>query len=485
MKKSDITKRAGDIFASYKSHKYQMGTDASIKGMDLLRWKAERVKNVGFEQSKGNLFEYIEAAKLQRNMGNKAGRSFDKTPLTDAGKRMDGWGENTAPDDFRFSYNKRIIGHGQAKFNNDPHKAAVNLANPKYTGMQRLVPIDQIPYVKDQLNQMVAKGEISKSACEDAVKNLQCNGAMDPSSGITSGGTTTNEIYSLCGKDGKVSLDAIEKYAKVFEYRQYGTEIAATTVAGVSSNAIMAGVVSGVQNFSAVLNNEKSLENALLEVGANATKSGVRGGMVGAMGASMRIAGVRNNIPIIKDATASTIIAGSVIDSGASIYAYAKGEISGQNLKEELLDTTVKSTTTIFLSKCLGTVIKTANPCVPVIIYSIASQLVTSSREIINKARLNAEEYRRVADFLNDAIKVMQCYHAEMNQYLESYQEEKQEMFRLLLDGFCFNPETGEGYEKSVAVIVNFAKKANMQLQHTDYNEFCKAMTSNDAFVLK
>lgn len=485
MKKSDITKRASDIFASYKSRKYQIGTDASIKGMDLLRWKAGRVKNVGFEQSKGNLFEYIEAAKLQRNMGNKAGRCFDKTPVTDVGEHLNGWGENTAPDDFRFSNNGKITGHGQAKFNNDPHKAAVNFTNPKYTGMQRLAPVDQIPQIKEQLNQMAAKGEISKAAYEDAVKYLQCNGVMDPSSGIASGGTTTSEIYSLCGKDGKVSLDAIEKYAKGFEYRQYGTEIAATAAAGVSSNAIITGLITGVQNISAVLNNEKSLENALTEIGANAAKSGVRGGMVGAMGASMRITGVRNNIPIIKDATASTIIAGSVIDSGASIYAYAKGEISGRELKEELLDTTVKSTTTVFLTKCMGTAIKTVNPCVPVIIYSVASQLVTSSREIINQARLNAEEYRRAADFLNEATKAMRYYHAEMNHYLESYQREQQEIFRLLLDGFCFDPVTGEGYEKTVDLLTNFAKKANMQLQHTDYNEFCEAMALDDAFVLR
>ena len=96
-KKHSILEKASDFIANFKSRNVQMGTDASIEGMDLLRWKAERVQNVGFDQSKGNLFEYIESAKLQRNMGNKAGIRFDKTPLTDVGRHKGGWGERIQP----------------------------------------------------------------------------------------------------------------------------------------------------------------------------------------------------------------------------------------------------------------------------------------------------------------------------------------------------------------------------------------------------
>ena len=48
-KKRDITERIGDIWAGFKSRNVQMGTDAAIDGMDLLRWKAGRVSNVGYE----------------------------------------------------------------------------------------------------------------------------------------------------------------------------------------------------------------------------------------------------------------------------------------------------------------------------------------------------------------------------------------------------------------------------------------------------
>ena len=75
------------------------------------------MKDVGFEQAKGNLFEYIEAAKLQINLANETGQTFDRTPLADAGKNSGGWSEHTAPDDFRFSRGGKIAGRGQAKFN--------------------------------------------------------------------------------------------------------------------------------------------------------------------------------------------------------------------------------------------------------------------------------------------------------------------------------------------------------------------------------
>ena len=63
--KRGIFERLGDFLASFKAHNVQIGTDETIKATRLLLDKAGRLKNVDFEQAKGNLFEYIEATKLQ------------------------------------------------------------------------------------------------------------------------------------------------------------------------------------------------------------------------------------------------------------------------------------------------------------------------------------------------------------------------------------------------------------------------------------
>lgn len=183
----ELWSRAGVFAGNEASRNVQMGTDTAIDSMGELLYKAGRVSKVGFDQSKGNLFEYIEAAKLQTNMANQ-GHRFDRNPVTDLGADRGGYGGHTAPDDFRMQKDGRIVGRGQAKYNNSPWRAARNFVNPKYMGMQRIAPTDQIADIENCLQEMLENGEISKVAYENAVSNLMKNGLTDPSTGIASGG---------------------------------------------------------------------------------------------------------------------------------------------------------------------------------------------------------------------------------------------------------------------------------------------------------
>ena len=60
--------QAGAFVGNAASQNVQIGTDTAIDSMRELLYKAGKISKVGFEQSKGNLFEYIEAAKLQTNL---------------------------------------------------------------------------------------------------------------------------------------------------------------------------------------------------------------------------------------------------------------------------------------------------------------------------------------------------------------------------------------------------------------------------------
>lgn len=131
--------QAGAFVGNAASQNVQMGTDTAIDSMRELLYKAGKISKVGFEQSKGNLFEYIEAAKLQTNMAN-CGERFDRNPVTDLAAGRGGYGGHTAPDDFRMQRNGRIVGQGQAKYNNSAWRAAQNFVDPKYTDMQRIAP---------------------------------------------------------------------------------------------------------------------------------------------------------------------------------------------------------------------------------------------------------------------------------------------------------------------------------------------------------
>ena len=94
---------AADYFAELFNGNYEKSSDVAKQAYGNLNWKADRIQNVDFNFGKGNLFEYIESAKLQVNQA-KAGVNVTET-LTDLPKIRGGYGRNTDPADFVFKDN--------------------------------------------------------------------------------------------------------------------------------------------------------------------------------------------------------------------------------------------------------------------------------------------------------------------------------------------------------------------------------------------
>ena len=476
--------QAGAQIGNVISKNVQTGSDTAMQGMDLFRAKGANLGKVGYEQGKGNLFEFIEAAKLTKNMANAGAKPFDKFPVTDVPVSKGGYGEHTAPDDFRLQKDGKIIGYGQGKVNNDSHRAAVNFTNPKYKGMQRNTTIDSVPEIQEQLKEMLEKGEISKEAFDDAWNNL--NGMLvDPDSGITSGGTTTEELKQFCGEDGKVSVEAVNKYAKKFEIKQYGKEIVNTSVNMAASSAVVSGIVSGVENTYAVLQNKKKLDEAIKDIGVDVVKGGARGGVIGALSSVFRIGGTKAGLPVLSDSSCATVIAAGVVESGVAIYEYARGEIGTKQLIEQLQDTTIKSTTTIYFTKAATCVFGATNPFIPLAIYSVANYVVASTREIINNAKLNAAEYNRLAELYDETAKLVKEFHKQLIEQLEVYEMNQRQLMSNFLSEFDKGIMSGDNCDTAIYAMINYANQTGIALQHTDFNEFSKAMISDEMFVLK
>lgn len=118
-----------------------------------------------------------------------------------------------------------------------------------------------------------------------------------------------------------------------------------------ASVAVTTGIVSGVSNCFAVLNDEKELSAAIRDVTKDVAKGAIRGGVTGTLSSAIRHKGIKAGNILLSDSTAATIMAGGIIDGGVALYAYAKGEIDGSGLVHQLTDTTIKSVSTIFLYK--------------------------------------------------------------------------------------------------------------------------------------
>lgn len=470
--KNNIANQIGNIF----SNNVQNATDSTEIGMDLFLKKVNQIKNVGYEQAKGNLFEYIEVAKINKNLANKGiNRHYE---ATDAKKEWGGLGEPHAPDDFRGFENGKIIARGQAKINNDPNRTAGSdkgITNNKYKGMQRNVASDKYDDVLKSLKNKYSKGEISKEQYIDAKSNLR-RGLTDDDSGISSGGTSTKELKQASANP--------EGYANNFRFNQYAREVSITSMNMAASNMVMAGIRKTTLNLFEVFQNRKELDKAIKESGIEVIKSGVKGGATGFLSSIIRIVGKRKLIPIISDASASTTIAGGIIDCGVSIYEYTQGEISTEELKESIQNTAIKSISTIYFTKSIELIAGKANPFLPMAIYTAASYVVTTTREIIKNAKLNAEEYNRIAALYEESTKQMIEYRKVIENQLMQYVKSEKDMLKSFIYTYEYNISTGENYDKAIYSIINFSNQYRLALKHVNLKEFKIAMISNEEFIL-
>ena len=70
---TDSAKTAGSLIGNAASQNAQNATNAAVDGMNLFKWKVSTpiIQNGNFDQQKGNLFEYIEAAKFNTDAASK------------------------------------------------------------------------------------------------------------------------------------------------------------------------------------------------------------------------------------------------------------------------------------------------------------------------------------------------------------------------------------------------------------------------------
>lgn len=480
----------GNVF----SNNVQFGTDEAIRGMGLFRGVASSKANVGFEQVKGNLFEYIEAAKFNKNAANIGDRT--RAIVTDAvGRPHD-------PADIELVRNGKVIREVQAKFSKTQNAQGADTSaassvsmqrQEKYFGMQRLVRKQEDYAINPNTNESMSLAEKGKYLAEkraesngiyakqyqDVAENITDELIDDTAggSGVSSGGTTFEEVQEAAINP--------EKYAWKFELRQYGKEVATTTANMAASGAIMSGVVSSVSNMFEVLQNEKELKVAIKDIGVDVVKGGTRGGITGALSSAFRIGGAKAKIPLLSDSSCATVMAAGVIDGGVAIYEYAKGEINSNQLVESLQDTTIKSATTIYFTKAATCVFGATNPFIPIAIYSVANYVVANTRAIIKNAKLNALEYERLAKLNDEATALVKEFRQQLIEQMEAYEMKQKQAMNQFLVTFDKAIISENNCDSAIYAIINFANQTGILLQHTDFDDFSKAMMSNDTFILK
>lgn len=357
----------------------------------------------------------------------------------------------------------------------------------KYAGMQRLIrkedhyktPKGEKTTLLDEskrLTKMRAdkQGAIYQEQYQDVYDNITDELHHED---VSSGGTTLNEIKS--------AYSCPEKYSRAFERKQVRAEMRVSTASMAKASFVTTGVVSGISNMFQVFKNDKDLGEALKDVGVDAIKSGARGGATGVISTAIRFKGIKAGSALLSDSTAATVMAGGIVDGGVALYSYARGEITVEELRDQLVDTTAKAATTIYFTKAVGAIMGSAvNPFFPMVVYTTASYVFACTREIINNAKLNATEYERMASILIESRRAIDEYHEQFKLTIMECEERQREMLEGFIGTFDYNIKTGENYDEAIFAIVAFSDTAGIVLQHVGFQEFAEAMNSEEPFML-
>lgn len=480
----DISEKAGTILGDAVSQNAHEVTSASLEGMKMFRLGVEEYGNRGFEQAKGNLFEYIEAAKFNRDaagIGEKA-RAYtteylgDPHALADIVITKDGRKDGEVVKQIQAKFTEKASDAVEYQTSGKKHEWG------KYEKMDRLVRKD--PSYNENGSFLDQAKKLSKARGES--QGIHSKEYMDTHDHLTdetfyndasSGGTTKEEI--------RQAFDDPEQYAKKFERQAFAQDIKQTSANMAVGAAVSTGMVSSIKNLFEVYKDEKELEDALIDITKDTGKAAVRGAATGAISSSIRYEGYKAGSKLLSDSTAATVMAGAMIDGGVALYSYAKGEITGKQLQEELVNTTCKASATIYFTKAVTAVAGTANPFLPIAVYSTASYVVTCTREILKNAELNVAEYQRLTAILESSTQTLKEYREQVRENMALAAENQRRVMDNMLQTFDYNLETGENYDKALMSIVNFANETGIALQHADFNEFQMAMESTDSFVLE
>lgn len=482
---ADAAREAGILSGSMMAQNAQSATNVAVDGMNYFRAKVASpiIQNGTFDTGKGNLFEYIEAAKFNVDAAAKgSGLTAFVTDIEDP----------HATADILIRNQGKTVREVQAKFSDSKHAAADSVTmqrKDKYMGMQRLIRkedhyFDEASGRETSLlskakeiakNHSEIEGNVYQKQYKDTYENLTDELHHD---NVTSGGTTIEEI--------RTGYDAPDKYATQFEKTVVKAEMRASAANMARASFVTTGIVSGITNLAAVIKDEKSLGEAIQSINSDAVKGAARGAATGAVGTAIRYQGIKAGSRLLSDATASTVMAGGLIDGGVALFSYAKGEIDEAELKEQLVDTTAKATITIFFSRAVTEIMgKAVNPFVPFAVYTTASYVFTATREIIKNAKLEAEECDRLTAILLESKKQIDDYNMRLKAQIAQVESSQRKMMEEFLYSFNYNLETGENYDEALNAIVKFANQAGIALQHASFEDFSEAMRRKDVFVLE
>jgi hypothetical protein len=446
------------VYGAESAQVHANATDAMQQGMNLFRVAAEKLGAVNPKIAQGNLFEYIEAAKFNVDAASKA--SSLKVIVTAAE------GDSHAAADLLIKDGDRIVREVQAKSMNEVSNLTESLSDSKYEGMQKLVPYGN---ESDVRNLAYQRSQNSSDNYADSAKNVTDRLKYDR---VQSEGTSYQE--NLWATENP------ELYAAITEAKYVGKEAVATGASAALAGFVIGGAISGVKNTIAAWNQDITLEVAIANTVKDGGRSALRGGAAGVGGTVIRYGATKLGVKALSKSNVAVVVAAGVIDIGASVYSFAKGEITTEELMERVGQTGTCTTLSLYAGAAAGAILGPVGAVVGSMAgYLIAASIYQSATAIFKEGRLAEVEAERIIAMCEVACQTMKQQREEFNHLFKINFKYRCNEFDAVLAAIDAGLAS-KNYEATSQSLADFAALFGKKLQFQTFEEFDDFMLNSD-----
>jgi hypothetical protein len=453
------------------------GTEAMRLGMQALLEGAKKVGHRSIKQAKGNLFEYIESAKLNAALA-ESGSTY-RSVVTEA------VGDSHAAADIKIHHQvtKNVTKEVQAKAGSASYVANVRngLADEKYSGMGRLTSADRIERVREVTERRAKSKSIYADQYKDSAKNLSGEHTYD---GHTSGGTTLDEA--------REAVESPRRFALKMEAKAVGKQAAKAGLAGMATGGLLGGAMSTVKNCYAVKRGQKSSRAAAFSIAVDTSKSAAKGGSVAATGSGVSFvatkiatrashSGVKVGLKTLSKSNVATGIAAGTIEILIASYGLAKGDITAEQFTQRIGQTGASTLSSLYAGAAAGSLFGPPGAIIGSVAgYMVATQTYQSCIAILQEADLAEEQAERVVQLAHEAIEQLEAQRSEFEEHADKVLGDRREEIERWLNVVDAS-SLGDDHALGVEALAELAGAFGHTLQLEQFEEFDAFMLASDS----
>ena len=438
-------------------------TDAVSEGM--VWFLEESGKNTPADQLKGNLFEHIEATRFNRRAALQGSQATARVTAVD--------GRPHAPADIEIIEGHAVVKRVQSKVSDDPSYLSREQANPKYRGMDRLVPQDKADATRQHSERsaegLLKEGDPRAADYQDSSPRIE----GELRHGETSSGGTTIKELEFASEHPKLFAALEEGGALAQEAHKAGLHAAGAA-------AVLGGAFSTFKNLAAYFKGELEVKEAAANIAEDVSKSAVRGYSTGATGTGIRYVAGKAGLSTLAKTNVATSLAASLIETGVIVYDYTKGDISAGEAAERIGRSGCSTLAGIYTGAAAGAVFGPAGAVVGSIAgYMVTTSVYQSCIAIMRNARLAEEEADRVAALCEQAVWSLDQQRESFETTLNEHLNERQARF----DGYFKEIDEALGADRAddaILALSALVASCGRELRLVNFEDFDEFMIESN-----